>query len=76
VDATQKQKIYTIQAQYEPQIDALKKQLDDLIAKEKAEIRAVLTPEQRKQLDQTVGDTSKAKSSKKGAADGADMKKS
>ncbi len=78
VDATQKQKIYAIQASYASQIEALQKQLDDLVAKEKAEIRAVLTADQQKKLDEAVGDTSKAKSSKKSATDmkSADAKKS
>jgi hypothetical protein len=64
VDATQRQKIYAIQAQYLKEIDDLKKKLLDLEAKRDAEIRAVLTEKQQKELDSLVGDTSKAKGKK------------
>lgn len=73
VDATQRQKIYAIQANYVTQLEGLKKQLLDLEAKRDAEIRGVLTEKQQKQLDELNGDTSKAKS-KKSMKDAKDAK--
>jgi Spy/CpxP family protein refolding chaperone len=64
VDATQRQKIYAIQANYVEKLEDLKKQLIDLEAKRDAEIRGVLTEKQQKQLDELTGDTSKAKGKK------------
>jgi Spy/CpxP family protein refolding chaperone len=64
VDANQRQKIYAIQTKYRAQIEDLKKQLVDTEAKQAAEIRAVLTAEQQKKLDELASDTSKAKSKK------------
>ena len=76
-------KNYALQAQYSAKIDDLQKQLQDLIAKRDADIRGVLTADQQKKLDEALGDTTKAKSSKKSAADSknstppaTDMKKS
>src|SRR4051812_18342021 len=54
VDAGQKQKIYTIQSKYDSQLDALKKQIQDLTAQRDAEIRGVLTADQQKKLDETL----------------------
>jgi hypothetical protein len=51
VDDAQRQRIYDIQAFYAPQIDDLKQQLDALVARRDAEIHAVLTPAQQRQLD-------------------------
>ena len=65
VDANQRQKIYAIQAEYVKEIDALKKKLIDLEAKRDAEIRAVLTEKQQKELDALTGDTAKATKAKK-----------
>jgi hypothetical protein len=73
VDATQRQKIYAIQANYVEKLEDLKKQLLDLEAKRDSEIRAVLTEKQQKQLDELTGDTSKAKG-KKAAKDAKDAK--
>jgi Spy/CpxP family protein refolding chaperone len=64
VDATQRQKIYAIQTQYAKDIDDLKKKLVDLEAKRDAEIRAVLTEKQQKELDASLGDTKAVKGKK------------
>ncbi|MGQ9564282.1 MAG: hypothetical protein ACUVQG_13450 [Thermogutta sp.] len=51
VTEEQRQKIYAIQREYYPKIAALRKQLEDLIAEQNAKIEAVLTPEQKSELD-------------------------
>jgi len=51
VTEEQRQKIYDIQRKYFPQIRALQKQLDALIAKRDAEIEAVLTPQQKAEIE-------------------------
>lgn len=48
----QRNDIYSIQAKYRDQIEALEKQLADLRAKRDAEIEAVLTPEQKQKLEE------------------------
>lgn len=48
----QKETIYGIQGQYNEQIGALKKQITDLTSKRDAEVEAVLTDAQKKQLDE------------------------
>lgn len=64
VSEEQRKKIYEIQGKYNDQIAALQKQLADLRAKEKAEVEAVLTPEQKKAL-QTASDESQKKAAEK-----------
>jgi Spy/CpxP family protein refolding chaperone len=51
VTEEQRQKIYDIQRKYFPQIRALQKQLEALIAKRDAEIEAVLTPQQKAEIE-------------------------
>ena len=51
VTEAQRQKIYEIQRKYFPQIRALQKQLEALIAKRDAEIEAVLTPQQKAEIE-------------------------
>ncbi|MEM4188454.1 MAG: hypothetical protein QXN56_04775 [Candidatus Hadarchaeum sp.] len=51
VDEKQRQRIYDIQRKYYPKISELQKQLDQLIAQRNAEIEAVLTPEQKAQIE-------------------------
>ncbi len=52
LSSEQKDKIYGIQGQYNEQIGALKKQINDLTSKRDAEVEAVLTDAQKKQLDE------------------------
>ncbi len=51
VTEEQRQKIYAIQRDYYPKISALRKQLEALIAEQNAKIEAVLTPEQKAEVD-------------------------
>ncbi len=51
VDDVQRQKIYAIQAEFNAQIKALQAKLDALKKERDDKIQAVLTPEQRKQVD-------------------------
>jgi hypothetical protein len=69
VDEAQRQRIYQIQSFYAPQIDDLKQQLDALIARRDAEIHAVLTPTQQRQLDMIVANGKGAKAKKEALAD-------
>lgn len=64
VSEEQRKKIYEIQGKYDDQISVLQKQLADLRAKEKAEVEAVLTPEQKKTL-QSVSEESQKKAAEK-----------
>jgi hypothetical protein len=68
VSDAQKQKIYSLEASYKSQIETLQKQLSDLEAKRDADIRNVLTDDQKKKLDELTGDASKTKAAKKAAA--------
>ncbi len=65
----QRKKIYEIQGKYDDQIAALQKQLADLRAKEKAEVEAVLTPEQKKTLQSVSEESQKKAAEKKKASD-------
>jgi hypothetical protein len=60
VSDAQKKKIYLIESDYAPKVKALRDQLSALTAQEDQEIRAVLTPEQLKKLDELTAE-SKAK---------------
>jgi len=51
VDKEQRDKIYAIQREYAPKIDALKAQLEALTADRDAKVEAVLTPEQQKTVE-------------------------
>jgi len=51
VDEKQRQKIYDIQRKYHPQIADLQKQLEKLVAQRDAEIEAVLTPQQKAEIE-------------------------
>jgi len=55
LNAEQKQKIQTIQNDYRARIDALRKQIADLQQQERADLVKVLTPVQRKRLEQILG---------------------
>lgn len=56
----QRHKIYDVQAIYRKQIDELEKQIDGLKAKQKTEIEAVLTADQKKKLDDLLAAARKA----------------
>ena len=51
VSGDQREKIYAIQKQHAPEIDKLRKQLQELIAKRDAEMRNLLTEEQQARVD-------------------------
>lgn len=73
----QKKKIRDIQAGYDPQIAALTAQLNALKDKEEAEVEAVLTPDQQKQLATIKSDAKKKADDEKAAkakAKGGDKK--
>lgn len=69
ISEEQRKKIYEIQGKYDDQIAALQKQLADLRAKEKAEVEAVLTPEQKKTLQSVSEESQKKAAEKKKAGD-------
>ena len=50
----QKQTVYRIQADYKKKIDPLAKQIDDLKKKEQADLRKVLTEDQRARLKEII----------------------
>lgn len=50
----QKQTIYSIQGKYSGEIDKLKAKIDELEATRDKEMRAVLTPEQKKSLEAAI----------------------
>jgi hypothetical protein len=52
VDQDQRETIYKLQADYAPRIAELRSQLDALIAERDRKIAAVLTPEQRRKIEQ------------------------
>jgi flagellar basal body-associated protein FliL len=52
VDKAQREKIYAIQAGYADKIEALEAQLKEINDKMSSEVRAVLTPEQQKKVDE------------------------
>ena len=64
VDEGQRQRIYQIQAGYNPKIEALQAELDALVAQRDAEIRAVLSPEQQRRLDARIAEAQAAKAAK------------
>ena len=52
VDKNQREAIYKIQQEYEPKLAELRQKLDALTKERDAKIRAVLTPEQLKKVEQ------------------------
>ena len=52
VTKKQTEQIYSIQVSYREKIESLEEQLADLKAKRSAEIEAILTPEQKKKVEQ------------------------
>jgi len=65
VTDSQRQKIYSVQATYDAKITSLKNQLSEATAKRDAEVRAVLTADQQKQLDKLAGTAAKAQAPQK-----------
>ena len=70
VDEKQRQKIYDIQRKYHPQIAALQKQLEQLIAQRDAEIEAVLTPQQKAEIEKLRQEAAQRRKEKTQADDG------
>ena len=64
VDEKQREEIYKIQEEYQPKIDALQKQLDALKKERDDKIAAVLTPEQKKQLEDAAASAKANRKSK------------
>jgi len=52
VDKAQREAIYKIQQEYEPKLAELRRQLEELTKQRDEKIRAVLTPEQLKKVEQ------------------------
>lgn len=65
VTPEQREAIYKIQAEYQPRIQALKDQLQALQQEQKEKIAAVLTPEQKKQVEQAADKAKQQKDAKK-----------
>lgn len=68
VTEEQRHKIYAIQREYHPRIAALQKQLEDLIAEQSGKIEAVLTPQQKAELERLRGEAAARRGSKAAAA--------
>lgn len=69
VSEEQRKKIYEIQNKFDDQIAALQKQIADLRAKEKAELEAVLTADQKKALQSANEESQKKAAEKKKAGE-------
>jgi hypothetical protein len=67
VDQEQREKIYAIQREYAPKIDALKAQLAALVEERDEKVEAVLTPEQLKTVEELQAEA-KAKRARARAA--------
>jgi hypothetical protein len=70
VNEGQRQRIYQIQANYNPKIEALQAEIEALQTQRELEIRAVLSPEQQKRLDARIAEAQakrEAKAEKKAA---------
>lgn len=68
VSEEQRKKIYELQNKYDDQVAALQKQIADLREKEKADVEAILTPEQRTALKAANEESQKRAAEKKKAA--------
>ena len=67
VDEEQREKIYAIQRQYAPKIDALKTELAALTAERDEKVAAVLTPEQLQTVDKLKAEAKAKRTRTKGA---------
>jgi hypothetical protein len=65
VNDEQRQRIYQIQASYNPKIDALQAEIEALVARRDAEIRGVLTPDQQKRLDARMSESRAGKAARR-----------
>jgi hypothetical protein len=72
VDEKQRQKIYAIQREYAPKIDALKAQLAALTAERDEKVVAVLTPEQLKTIQQLKAEAEAKRAAAKAAKSGSE----
>lgn len=68
----QKEKIYAVQADYNGKIGDLKKQIAELTKKRNTEVEAVLTPDQKKQVDELRAAAKKKADERKGKKKTAD----
>ena len=64
VNEGQRQRIYQIQASFNPKIEALRAEIDALEAQRDAEIRAVLSPAQQQRLDARIAQAQAKKEAK------------
>jgi len=69
IDATQKAKIYEIEATFSPKIKALRDQLEALEAEQRDQIKAVLTPEQQEKLKALMAEARTGKRHEKAPAE-------
>jgi hypothetical protein len=65
VDDVQREKIYSIQKEYQPKIDELKAQLSQLLQERNEKILGVLSPEQQKKIQEARETAAKARRSSK-----------
>ncbi|GAB4142550.1 MAG: hypothetical protein Kow0040_31600 [Thermogutta sp.] len=72
VDDKQRQSIYDIQRKYHPQIADLQRQLEKLIAQRDAEIEAVLTPQQKAEVEKLRKEAAARRGGKATAEDSSD----
>ncbi len=69
IDDKQREEIYKIQDEYQPKIAALEAQLKALRKEQSEKIAAVLTPEQKKQIEEAAAKAKAAAKEKKKAAE-------
>ncbi len=69
ISEDQRKKIYELQNKYDDQIAALQKQIVDLRTKEKADVEAVLTADQKKALQAANEESQKKAAEKKKAGE-------
>jgi hypothetical protein len=64
VTESQRQRIYQIQANYNPKIESLQAQIEALEAQRDEEMRAVLSPDQKRRLDARIAEAQAKKEAK------------
>jgi len=64
VTESQRQRIYQIQASYNPKIESLQAQIESLETQRDEEIRAVLSPDQQRRLDARITEAQAKKEAK------------
>ena len=70
VTAEQRKQIYEIQAKYHEKILELQRQLQELIAKRDAEVEAVLTPEQKAEVERMRREARQRRRSRRSSSGG------